>query len=55
MKINMLSKPELAEENHISRSNVKIEPVFQQVGGFLQGFCTSHQSRILRHIFNVER
>jgi hypothetical protein len=38
MKINMLSKPNLAEENRISRSNGKIEPVSQQVGGFLQEF-----------------
>lgn len=38
MKINMLPKLKLAEENRNSRSNAKIEPVFQQVGGFLQGF-----------------
>jgi len=38
MKINMLSKLKLAEENRKSRSNAKIEPVFQQVGGFLQEF-----------------
>lgn len=38
MKINMLSKPVLAEENRLSRSDVKIEPVSQQVGGFLLGF-----------------
>lgn len=36
MKIFLLSKPKLAEENRKSRSNGKIEPVFQQVGGFLQ-------------------
>jgi hypothetical protein len=36
MKINMLSKLKLAEENRISRSNGKIEPVSQQVGGFLR-------------------
>jgi hypothetical protein len=30
------SKPVLAEENRDSRSNGKIEPVSQQVGGFLR-------------------
>jgi hypothetical protein len=55
VKIKLLSKHDLAEENHISRSNGKIEPVSQQVGGFLQGVFASHQSRILRHAFNVER
>jgi len=43
----------LAEDNRLSRSNVKIEPVFQQVGGFLQ--VSLHQSRVLRHTFNFER
>jgi hypothetical protein len=28
----------LAKENRKSRANGKIEPVFQQVGGFLQEF-----------------
>ena len=53
MKIKLLSKRDLAEENHISRSNGKIEPVSQQVGGFLQ--IALHQSRVLRHAFNCER
>jgi hypothetical protein len=37
MKIKFMSKRVLAEENRISRSNGKIEPVSQQVGGFLRG------------------
>jgi hypothetical protein len=53
MKIKLLSKRDLAEENRISRSNGKIEPVSQQVGGFLQ--IALHQSRVLRHAFNFER
>jgi hypothetical protein len=51
----MLSKPYLAEENRLSRSNGKIEPVSQQVGGFLRWIFPSHQSRVLRHTFNFER
>ncbi len=54
MKIFLLSKLKLAKENRISRADEKIEPVFQQVGGFLQKSFL-HRSRILRPIFNYER
>jgi len=36
LKILLLSKPKLAKENRLSRADEKIEPVFQQVGSFLQ-------------------
>lgn len=40
MKIKLLSKLlVLAEENRLSRSDGKIEPVSQQVGGFLRWIC----------------